>query len=66
MSTSPLLRREELTLASCLQERLPEAAKIMTKYVGKWFRIVDPDCDFSDTADSSPESNDESSDLDSD
>jgi hypothetical protein len=65
VSTSPLLRREELTLASCLQERRPdsEAGAIMRKYAKKWENIAKLN---GDTTDSSAESNDESSDSDSD
>jgi hypothetical protein len=67
-STSPLLRREELTLASCLQKRRPdsEAGEIMHKYAKKWKNNVKSELGVGDTTDSSAESNGESSDSDSD
>jgi hypothetical protein len=68
VSTSPLLCREELTLASCLQKRRPdsEAGDIMSKYAKRWWHIAKEhfyDCNITDC---SAESNDESSDSDSD
>jgi hypothetical protein len=68
VSTSPLLRQEELTLASCLQERRPdsEAGEIMRKYAKKWKNIAKLKLGNDYTTDSSAESNDESSDSDSD
>jgi hypothetical protein len=68
VSTSPLLRREELTLASCLQKRRPdsEAGEIMHKYAKKWKNNVKSELGVGDTTDSSAESNGESSDSDSD
>jgi hypothetical protein len=61
VSTSPLLRQEELTLASCPQEHRPEAGEIMHKYAKKWLHFVHYG---DDTTDSSAESN--ASDSDSD
>jgi hypothetical protein len=68
VSTSPLLRLEELTLASCLQKHRPEAGEIMHKYAKKWLHIIKEHFYDDDTTDSesSAESNDESSDSDSD
>jgi hypothetical protein len=68
VSTSPLLRREELTLASCLQERRPdsEAGEIMREYAQKWKNIAKKKWIGDETTDSSAESNDEPSDSDSD
>jgi hypothetical protein len=64
VSTSPLLRREKLTLASCIQERRPEAGEIMYKYAKKWLRIA-KECFYGYDTDSSAELYDESSDSDS-
>jgi hypothetical protein len=67
VSTSPLLRREELTLASCLQERQPdsEAGETMCKFAEKWKNIAQESLDElygdDETTDSSAESNNESS-----
>ena len=68
VSTSPLLHREELTLAFCLQKRRPEAGKIIKKYAKRWMRAVYPDYYFNNgyATDSTTQSNDESSDSDSD
>ncbi len=40
VSTSPLLHREELTLASCLQKCRPEAGETMCKFAEKWKNIA--------------------------
>jgi hypothetical protein len=68
VSTSPLLRREELTLASCLQEHRPDsvAGEIMHKYAKNWENSAKLESGDGDTTDSSTESNDESSDSNSD
>jgi hypothetical protein len=66
VSTSPLPRREELTLASCLQESRPEAGEIMSKYAKKWMHIAEKQFYHDNPTDCSAESNDESSDSDSD
>jgi hypothetical protein len=52
VSTSSLLRREELTLASYLQESQPEAGKIIRKYAKKWLHITKEHFYDDDTADS--------------
>jgi hypothetical protein len=68
VSTPPLLRLDELTLASYLQKRRPdsEAGEIMREYAEKWKNIAKPELGDGYPTDVSAESNDEASDSDSD